>query len=295
MSPFFSLIITYAIWGAAAPIFKYSLTNVPPFTLAFIRFFFAGLLLIPFSVKSWKVLTLREFVIICVGAFFGITINISFYFLGLLRADSIAAPVIASSGPIFLFFLSVFYLREPFQARIFYGMIVSLIGVIILVFFPFLGKIQTQMNPQLLGNLYFLIATLGATLHPVIYKNLSKKISTFQITVIGFLFSSFTFFPFMLHELNDWWFDELEVSGVFGILYGVIFSSATAYVLMVYALSKMKVEDTSVFHYISPLVALFVAYPLLGERPNISYFFGFLFIVFGLLYAEKKYWYNKVR
>jgi len=37
-----AIIIAEVIWGAAPPIFKYSLQEVPPFTLAFIRFFTAS-------------------------------------------------------------------------------------------------------------------------------------------------------------------------------------------------------------------------------------------------------------
>ena len=40
MNPILALIITNVIWGAASPIFKLALTNIPPFTLAFIRFFY---------------------------------------------------------------------------------------------------------------------------------------------------------------------------------------------------------------------------------------------------------------
>lgn len=40
MSPFVALVIANIIWGGASPIFKYALQNIPPFTLAFIRFFF---------------------------------------------------------------------------------------------------------------------------------------------------------------------------------------------------------------------------------------------------------------
>ena len=47
MNPVIALIIANIIWGAAAPIFKLALTNIPPFTLGFIRFFFAGSILLP--------------------------------------------------------------------------------------------------------------------------------------------------------------------------------------------------------------------------------------------------------
>ncbi|EKE12839.1 MAG: hypothetical protein ACD_13C00135G0001, partial [uncultured bacterium] len=56
-----ALIVANIIWGAASPIFKLSLQNIPPFTLAFLRFFLGSILLIFvvgkkifIQISSWK-------------------------------------------------------------------------------------------------------------------------------------------------------------------------------------------------------------------------------------------------
>jgi drug/metabolite transporter (DMT)-like permease len=85
------------------------LQNIPPFTLAFIRFFFAGLLFLPLAVFRWQKLSRSDFFNILLMCFFGVTINITFFFLGLPKTDSINAPIIASSGPIFIYLFSVLF------------------------------------------------------------------------------------------------------------------------------------------------------------------------------------------
>jgi len=81
MNPILALIITNLIWGAASPIFKFALQNIPPFTLAFIRFFSAGLIFIPFVfIYRQKVSWLDQIKILWIG-FFGVTINIAFFFM----------------------------------------------------------------------------------------------------------------------------------------------------------------------------------------------------------------------
>lgn len=50
-----ALIIANIIWGAASPIFKLALENIPPFTLAYIRFLGAALILAPFAFKSLNI------------------------------------------------------------------------------------------------------------------------------------------------------------------------------------------------------------------------------------------------
>ena len=141
MNPVLALIITNIIWGAASPIFKFALQNIPPFTLAFIRFFFAGLIFVPFVINKWQPLTVRQWIEIILVGFFGVTINISFFFLGLAKTESINAPIIASSGPIFIYLLSVQFLKEKPKLKVFTGMLVGLLGVLIIILSPiFLGQ-----------------------------------------------------------------------------------------------------------------------------------------------------------
>src|SRR3989338_174719 len=145
--PILALIITNIIWGGAAPIFKYSLQNIPPFTLAFIRFYFASMIFLPLAIRYWQKITWRDFIIIVIAGFFGVTVNISFFFMGLLRGGpSINAPIIASSGPVFLFILSIIFLRERPNKRVFVGMLIALVGVIILVLSPIITSKAVGFN-----------------------------------------------------------------------------------------------------------------------------------------------------
>ena len=50
-----ALITANIIWGAASPIFKFALQNISPFTLAFIRFYGATLILLPFAYPYLKI------------------------------------------------------------------------------------------------------------------------------------------------------------------------------------------------------------------------------------------------
>src|SRR3989338_3943053 len=121
MNPIVALIIANIIWGAASPIFKFSLENIPPFTLAFIRFFFASFLFLPFTLKYLKQLTRKNIFEIVVSSFFGITVNISAFFLGLAKTTSINAPIIASAGPVFIYLLSLIFLKEVMNRKVLLG------------------------------------------------------------------------------------------------------------------------------------------------------------------------------
>jgi drug/metabolite transporter (DMT)-like permease len=291
MNPVLALIIANVIWGAASPIFKLSLENIPPFTLAFIRFFFAGTLYLLFVIKQWKPITWGQLGYICLGAFFGVTINISFFFLGLPKTDSINAPIIASTQPIFLYLISIFFLREQQNKRVLYGMFIAFLGVATIIFSPFImnGSMSIQeKDTALLGNLFLVIATLGSIGQAITHKKVLKEVGVIQVTFLSFVLGSISFFPFALGELNTWSFALLDWRGWLGILFGVVFSSAIAYGLFIYGISKIDAQEIGLFTYIDPVIAVVLAIPLLGEYPTPLFFLGAVFVFFGIFLAENR-------
>jgi drug/metabolite transporter (DMT)-like permease len=288
MNPILALIIANVIWGAASPIFKFALQNIPPFTLAFIRFFFGGLIFLPFVIGHWQKLTVKDWLMICLGGLFGISINIAFFFLGLVRTESINAPIIASAGPVFLFLISVFFLKEKFHQKVFTGMFLSLIGVLVIILSPIFLDGKKIVTGEVTGNLFLILATIGAVIDPLLLKNVLKKVSACQVSLISFLFGAVTFIPFMFNELQSWSPGQLNINGWVGIVFGVLFSSAIAYYLFNYGISKISAQEIGVFTYIDPIVAVIIAMPLLGEFPNLYFLIGSLLVFIGILIAENR-------
>ena len=286
MNPVLALIIANIIWGMASPIFKFALTNIPPFTLAFIRFFFAGLIFLPLALNKWQKLTTRQWLEILLIGFFGITINISFFFLGLQKTESINVPVIASSGPIFIYLLSIMFLREKPKLKVLSGMLIALAGVLFIILSPLIMDGKKFTFGAVEGNLFILLATFGSVLQTIFGRDVLKKVDTLQVAAITFLFGSLTFIPFIPKEFASWDISFLNIAGWTGIIFGVFFSSALAYFLFYYGVSKLKAQDVGIFTYIDPLAAILVAAPLLHEYPNIFYIIGGTLIFGGIYFAE---------
>lgn len=291
--PILFLIIANIIWGAAAPIFKLALYDIPPFTLAFIRFFFASLLFLPFVFARWKKLTQSEWWAILASAFFGIAVHIGFFFLGLQNAPSINAPLILSSAPIFLFLGSVLFLREKLKLKVLFGMMVGLIGVILIVFYPLFFTGTMTINLQIKGNIFFVISTIsGMVIKPLLNKATMKRITTVQLTFLEFIFGALMFLPFAWRESVMWSVNQLHRDGWVGIIFGIFFSSALAYFLFNWAISKVQTQEVGIFYYIDPLAGLLLGMFLLSEYPNIYYGVGALFIFLGIFIAENRLHYH---
>lgn len=292
MSAVVAVIIANLIWGAASPIFKYALTDMPPFTLAFIRFFFAGLLFLPFLLKTMHKIKGKYVFHVVLGGIWGVSINVAFFFQGLNLASSINAPIIGALGPLVLYVLSLVILKEKPHQQIMKGMLFAFVGVLIIVFAPLFRSSVTDaseytISSQIMGNVFFILAMLGAALHVIHTKKVANKVDPMTMTGIQFFVGAISFLPFMFSELQTWSFTSLTQSSWVGIIYGVFFSSAIGYFTHNYAIKKLPAQKVGIFSYMMPVVAVLVAIPLLGEYPDIFFIIGSLFVLFGIVISER--------
>lgn len=278
-----ALIVANLIWGAAAPIFKWSLENIDPFTLAFFRFALAALIVLPFTLHKLHIHK-KDIKTLVLLSIFGITINISFFFLGLSYTSSINAPVIASAGPIFLILGSVFFLHEKLRPKVVAGTIVSLLGVMVIIIQPIIEK---GLDGSVIGNLLFVFATIGAVGHTILLKELAQKYSALTLTFWSFAIGALTFLPLSLPELQASGFlSNVNIQGLVGILFGAFLSSAAAYLLFNFGLKYLSANEVGVFTYMDPIVAVLVAIPLLGERLSPAFLLGSTLVFLGIFIAE---------
>lgn len=288
MNPVLALITANVIWGAGAPLFKLVLTDIPPFTLAFLRFFGAAVLFLPLLIymKKWQKIDLKDYPTLIIGALLGVSIHIPAYFFGLQKTLSINAPLIFSSSPVFLYFLSVFFLKEKPRAKVLIGMLISLVGVLAITLSPILIERKAIAFGEIEGNLLLILSTLALVGYILIYKKVEKKINFYAVTFWFFLFGSIPLLPLVFNELTTSSPIQLTSIGLFGILFGIFFSSGLSYFLFHYGLSKISAEETGIFIYVDPLAAILVAVPLLGEYPTWYFFLGALLVFGGIFIAE---------
>lgn len=285
-----ALIIANIVWGAASPIFKWSLTNIPPFALAILRFGFASLILLPLVFKKLKKISRVDLPKIFVFSLCSVTMNISFFFLGLRLAPSINASLIGSTSPFIILAVGALLLKENVEPREIFGTIVSFLGVMVIIFSPVLitkdiGELAS------IGNFFFFLATLGAAGQAFFGKQLFKKYEPLLITFLSFFIGALTFIPFLFYEWqnNPAWITDLQFPGIFGIVYGIIFSSAIAYCLYNWGLSKIEVSETGIFTYLAPVTAIFVAVPFFGEKITLPFLVGSILVFLGVISAEKRF------
>lgn len=282
----FILIILAAFLGASVPVMaKIALQIFATFTLVFLRFFFASLVMVPFFLKqiSLKKDDVRKLLMIGIA---GAT-NPIFLFIALKFTKASVAPLIYASIPtLTMVYLSIFEKRKISSFEKF-GILLGLFGVCMVVFEPILRGNSSPGN--VLGNSLIFMAAIGFTYYGILSKKAPSKITpkdkTFAVTTVTLLLS----IPLMILEIvNAGIPTGIEIQHVLSALYLGIGGTALYYFVYQKALSVGNEISASLFTYLQPIFTAILAFILLGEHLTPIVIIGGISSIIGAKIASSK-------
>ena len=306
-----------AIWGFAPPIIKHTLDYIPPFSFLFYRFFIVCLVLFPFlylELRRQRV-GLRDFPALVLSGLLG-QASLILLFYGLNYTSSLEVAVIGIIAPLLMVGAGHYFFNDKVNKNLKIGLIITSLGTLILAIGPILDSNTptATRNARIIGNALIVIYNLFWTAHVLWSKRLRgenshkvnevakflgipvprKKYSSELITGLSFYVGLVCMTPFYILEsmgklgTSTFTILHLTTSGWVGLLYMALLSSIVAYGLFEWSLKYLKVTDTVIFSYISPIFTLPAAFLILGELPTSDIIVGSLIIALGIFVAERK-------
>lgn len=281
------IIVATLIWGGTPAIMKLTLQEVPVFSLAFIRMFFASLVLGPLVYKGLKIRK-ADYKTFVFAALSGVTFNIGFFFFGLKLAPAINAALLVAAVPVLTLIIAHFLLKEKLNMRLIAGSVLAVIGLVVIVGLPD----QSTNFRIILGNIFLLLSALTWVFHEIFAKKLFRKYDPATVAFYSMAIGAITFMPMALYEfvVNPFWFENVTTKGFLGILYGIFGASLIAYWAWQKGLSKMPAGHASFFFYIDPISGAILAVLLLGEKVTPQLLIGgsLIAIAVGLVEIHRK-------
>lgn len=286
-----ALIIANIIWGAAPPIFKWSLEDIQPFTLAFLRFFLAAIIIFPFTRKKLKIQK-EDWIILSLISVIGLTFHIAYFFVGLTLSSSINAPIISSAAPIFIIIGSTIFLHKKPKKKIIQGTLISLVGILLIVLRP---VFENGLDSSLIGNMLYVVAMGLSVFYTLMLKEIAPKYNPLSLTFWIFLISSISFLPLVIFEASQTnQLILLNTRSIIGITFGAVFSSSIAYALLTFAIKYISASEVAIFSYTDPIIAIAIAKPLLGEAVTSTFIIGSILVFLGIFISENRLHYHPI-
>lgn len=257
-----AMIAVIIIWGISYVSIKVTVLEIPPITMALIRFVIASVMLgiILRRVEPQTKLDKSDLPKMVLGGVFGITIYFVLENIGVQLSSATNASLIVSVVPIITIMLDVLF----FHSRLSF---MKILGVIIAVWGSYLavtanGKVDLNSS-QFLGNILMLSAMLSWAFFTLVNKSLQNKYSGLFLTTYQTIFGTLFFIPLSLFEYQEW--RPFSLTALGNILFLAVFCSFAGYLLYTYALKRLDVALTTIYLNLIPVVGVLCGYLILKE------------------------------
>jgi drug/metabolite transporter (DMT)-like permease len=252
-----------------------------PGQVALLRFGTASLVLAVFAVLTRMRPPARgDLPRIAVAGFLGITVYHVALNFGELSVSAGAASLLISAGPVFTALLSVIFLRERLSVLGWVGIAVAFAGCTLI---SVSGGGGLQFTP---GALLVLLSALVTAGYFILSKPALRHYSALEFTSYAIWAGTIPMLVFAPGLLQQ--FPNAAPSATIAIIYLGIFPAAIAYVTWSFALSRMPASLLASFLYVSPVLAMLIAWVWIAEVPALLTLVGGAVAIVGVVIVQTK-------
>lgn len=278
------ILIANILFGINMPISKYLLpTHVLPEGLTIMRMAFGCMMFWITSLffKQEKV-PLKDLGLLCICAICGVGINQALFINGLNNTSPVDASIIATGVPIYVMILAAAILKEPITTQKTFGVLLGIGGAVTLILQSTPNNGQTS---SLTGNLMVIISGIFFAIYLVLSKPLTLRYSSVTIMKWMFLFSTILLLPFTYKQVlqtPEFYQSTIDLRAWGAILFVLIGATYIPYLLIPMSLKRIRPTTVSMYNYVQPIVASFVAILIGQDSFSITKLFSALLVFAGV-------------
>lgn len=289
LSPYVLMLLPPLLWGGNAVAGRMAAGLVPPLGLAFWRWLFAFLLLLPIGgprlFAQWP-LARRQWKLLCFLAISSVTAYNSLLYLALTTTTAVNATLVSAAIPIFIVILSWLWLKEPVGLRRGMGILLSLAGVLLVIARgDALALLTLQLHE---GDLWALAAVVSWAVFSVVLRRYPTGLGSVALLTAQVGLGTLFILPLYLMELAfGHGFAVTWVSaGLIG--YVALFPSLVAYGFWNKGVAELGASVSGLYTNLIPVFTALLAVPLLGEDVRWFHSVGMGLIFLGIWLATQQ-------
>mgnify|MGYP003682100195 FL=1 len=284
------LFLTVTFWAGNFVVGKFaSIYEVPPFSLNFYRWFFAWVILAPFTLpeiikkKDYIINNYKLFIVLGVTS---ITIFNSIVYYSLNFTQVISGVLMISTIPVMIMFFSSIFKIEKTNIFQIIGVILSFLGVIIII---------TKANFEILKNLNFnkgditmVVAMFSWALYSTLLKRQTYEISQLSLLQVVMSFGLVFLIPIYFIEYQLGFRITLDKPFYLILSYVVLLPGLASFILWIKGISMIGANRSGVFLHLMPILSAIMAMIIFNEKFMFYHMLGACFIITGILLSNKK-------
>jgi drug/metabolite transporter (DMT)-like permease len=268
------------VWGASFAVTRVTVREIPPMTLAFVRFLLAGVVLWPVAHRAFRTVKIQSSDRwgVCGLGIFGVSLYFAFENYSLKYTTASHGALIIATIPLATELAHALAVRRRPSLTVLGGSLVALLGVVLL-----LGADDGEAS--LLGDL-LMFGAVGCWIgYTFLADRLVRRYPNLLLTFLIMLIGTATLLPFAMAEAAFGLVALPSATAWAGVVFLGIFCSAIAYLFWNRALPELGIPTTNALLYGIPLVGVFTGIIALDEPLTANIVLGLILIPGGVLLA----------
>ena len=282
------MVLSTFFWAGAFIAGKLSVPFIPVFTLTFLRFFIASIILyfvVKFKDKSNYKLTKKDIPIFLFTGIVGMFGYHVFFFTALKYTTAINSSLIGATNPIITTILCIIFLKDKITIKRAIGIILSFLGVFLTITNANLSAMHNiSLNK---GDLIMLVAVCMWAAYGVFSKLVMHKFSPLILTFYSFLFCTIFLIPFVIYERPWMFIKQVPYSSFLAVVYMSIFASVIGYLVQQMSIKQIGPSKTSIFINLVPIFSIILSVTILKESISVVKILTALLIIAGVYICQK--------
>jgi drug/metabolite transporter (DMT)-like permease len=283
----FALALVCFFWGTTWLASKEGVRHMPALQLAGIRQFIGGACyVIFFLVKGYRLPKGKEWMPILVLSFLNFLLSNGLSTWSVKYISAGLAAIMAAIFPLWLVVIGLFGSKSKISRQAMIGFLIGFSGVCII----FYEHLQDFLNRDFqFGIILSLIATWTWAFGTLYTKKQAANFNPYfslglQMVISGAFLSVLTNLTHQAVPLTAIPWQSWAAMG-----YLVIFGSVISFIAYLYALQNLSAEQTSLYAYINPIVAVLLGWMILSEKLTVFIAIGGAVTLLGVYLVNKAY------
>lgn len=284
------LILATLLWGGNFVIGRAVSGDIPPITLAFLRWIVAFLIFFPIAYqrtkKEWPALR-QHWVAVIVLALTGVAAFNTLVYIGLHYTTSINASLMNSSTPIIIYILSFIFLKERLTKFQLLGTLLSLAGVLFIISG---GSLQSLLSFSFnKGDLIVLVAVVCWSVYSLLIKKYAGKLPGYSTFLVTIAIGAIMLLPFAVYEqLTSSQAIVWNASTIGAIIYVGVIASIVAFLSWNNGVVSLGANKAGIYLNFIPLFATIFAVLFLNEQLLLAQIIGGIAVIAGVFISAIK-------
>jgi len=283
----FALLLVCFFWGTTWIASKQGILYMPPLQLAGMRQFLGGTCYVLFFIlrgEKWP--GKKQWRSIFILAFFNFLLSNGLTTWSVKYISAGLAAIIAAIFPLWLVVINLFAPRRTISVKAITGLLIGFSGVCII----FYEHLQDFLNIDFrFGIILSLIATWSWALGTYYTKKRAQQFNPYFSLGLQMCVSGLTLLIISGVSGNIIPLTHIPWQSWMAISYLVVFGSVISFIAYLYALQNLTTEQTSIYAYINPIVAMLLGWMIFDEKLTLFIAVGGAVALVGVYLVNKTY------